>query len=152
MTGNGGAGAQDRGRMRVTEGLRGKSVRVLGQRGRPGAPCGLTPGIMLPVVTELRVLGQRIEDVGTATLLDHAVLEAGVDTHLGDTGVTGKGVQACSPHTQPKRGRKGEDKQCSSPYLYPSLHLSRLLTHTHTHTHTPPTWTDQQGRPGRWSP
>lgn len=37
---------------------------------------------MLLVVTVLHMLGPRIEDVGTATLLDHALLEAGVNTHL----------------------------------------------------------------------
>lgn len=37
---------------------------------------------MLPVVTELYAVGPRVEDVGTATLLDHALLEARMDAHL----------------------------------------------------------------------
>ena len=37
---------------------------------------------MLPVVTVFHVLGPRIEDIGTATFLDHALLEAGANTHL----------------------------------------------------------------------
>lgn len=42
----------------------------------------LTPGALLSVVTELYALGLRVEDVGTATLLDHVLLEAGVNAHL----------------------------------------------------------------------
>lgn len=42
----------------------------------------LTPGTLLSVVTELYTLGLRVEDIGTATLLDHVLLEAGVNAHL----------------------------------------------------------------------
>lgn len=48
---------------------------------RAGAPW-LTPGALLQVVTELYILGFRVEDVGTAALLDHVLLEAGVDADL----------------------------------------------------------------------
>lgn len=59
--------------------------RHLGKRRRApdsaGAPW-LTPGTLLSVVTELYALGLRVEDVGTTTLLDHVLLEAGVNAHL----------------------------------------------------------------------
>lgn len=59
------------------------ALRVQGSWESPGlgwerglASRSLTPGIMLSVITELYAVGPWVEDVGTATLLDHALLEA----------------------------------------------------------------------------
>lgn len=121
------AGTQGRERISIPEGPRGERSLPLqespGAQGQTGAPCRLTPGIVLPVVTELRILGQWIEDVGTATLLDHVLLEAGADAHLEERGVMGKGVQACPLHTAGK-----------------GTALSTCNTHIHTHKYTPPTF------------
>lgn len=92
-----------------------------GQWGRVGAPWSLTPGTVLSVVTVLHVLGPRIEDVGTATLLDHALLEAGVNTHL-----EGRRVE--------RRGGSGLNSAvlCTEPpssFHHPPVSLS--LSHIH---------------------
>lgn len=84
---------------------------------------------MLPVVTELRILGQWVEDIGTATLLDHVLLEAGADTHLEERGQRQRGFRPALPPHSPEEA--GKDKQFSAPLFSPV---------THTHTHTPPTF------------
>lgn len=91
--------------------------RVLGAGGGGQASRSLTPGIMLPVVTELHARRQRVEDVGTATLLDHVLLEAGVDTHLEEGRGTGGG-QACPPPHRPDwhgRGRHTHPRPHNAP-------------------------------------
>ena len=104
------------------------ALRVQGSWDSPGlrwewgpASRSLTPGIMLPVVTELYAVGPRVEDVGTATLLDHALLEARMDAHLGEGSTKGDGVRPAHPHTAPD-GRGGEDKPAPPVHLHPSLH------------------------------
>ena len=83
---------------------------------------------MLPVVTELRILGQWVEDVGTATLFDHVLLEAGADTHLEEREMTGKAVQAHPPSciAQKTQGREGQT------ILRTPLSTCLSLSHTHT--------------------
>lgn len=68
----------------------------------------------------------RVEDVGTATLPDHAFLEARVNTHLEGRRVKGKEVRLPLPTNSPK----GKEKQVSVLHLHPSFHW----LHTHTHT------------------
>ena len=91
--------------------------RVLGAGGGGQASRSLTPGIMLPVVTELHARRQRVEDVGTATLLDHVLLEAGVDTHLEE----GRGKGGVRPALPPTGliGTGGEDIPAPAPPLRP---------------------------------
>lgn len=122
-------------------GLRGKSwVRW----GKPGAPSWtLTPGIMFPVITVLHMLGPRVEDVGAAALLDHALLEAGVDAHLQEKRVRGRRFRPALAHQQPRRHRGGKDTRS------PVLHLRPSFLRLHTHTAI---LTDQQRRPGRRLP
>ena len=77
---------------------------------RAPASRSLTPRIMLLVVTELYAFGPWVEDVGTATLLDHALLEARMDAHLEEGSTKGDGVRPAHPPTAPD-GKGGEDKR-----------------------------------------
>lgn len=120
----------------TNRGLTGRSASVstgVSRAGR-GTPWSLTPGTVLPVVTVLHVLRPRIEDVGTATLLDHVLLEAGVNTHL-----EGRRVE--------RRGGSGLNSAvlCTEPpssFHHPPVSLSL------THTQSLQLCRTSQGRPG----
>lgn len=105
-------------------------LRVQGCWDSPGlgweralASRSLTPRIMLLVVTELYAFGPWVEDVGTATLLDHALLEARMDAHLEEGSMKGDRVRPAHPPTAPD-GRGGVDKPAPAVCLHLSLHCS----------------------------
>lgn len=111
------------------------ALRVQGSWESPGlgweqrlASRSLTPGIMLPVITELYTVGPWVEDVGTATLLDHALLEARMNAHLEEGSVKGDGVRPAHPRMAGE-GRTNQPPQCASTPLstIPIAHHAHLV-------------------------
>lgn len=85
---------------------------------RAGAP-RLTPRALLPVVTELHILGLRVEDVSTAALLDHVLLEAGVDADLeGRGGARGFRPGPTSPCPKCRKAEPFEPLLHQGPFCY----------------------------------